>query len=409
MKGEHVLTSPAQPFQASPSRPIRILRIIARLNIGGPARHVSLLSAGLDRRGYCHQVVAGKESDDEGNMKNLATREGVRIADLPLLGREISTWKDFCCVWHLLRIIREFRPDIVHTHTAKAGFVGRMAALIAGVPCIAHTFHGHVLRGYFSPLKNFLFRNVERFLARKTDLLVAVSQTVAEELAQEGVAPRHSFEVVPLGLSLDPFLKIDSHADLKKELGLPKKARLAGAVGRLVPIKDLESLLQAILILQKDQPDLHLAIVGDGESRHSLMESARQKGLGARVHFLGWRHDLDFIYGGLDLVVLSSRNEGTPVSLIEALAAGRPVVATAVGGVPEVLEGGRLGQLVPAGDSAGLAKAIRIALGRPGFLSQTQRREIVDCYSPEKLANRIDCLYRQLLARRGDSALHKAG
>jgi len=405
MKGEHVLTSPAQPSQASPSRPIRILRIIARLNIGGPARHVALLSAGLDRKGYRHLLVAGKESDDEGNLRNLTNELGVEVTDLPRLGREISLWKDAFCVWELIRIIWKFRPDIVHTHTAKAGFIGRIAAFVAGVPCIAHTFHGHVLRGYFSVLKNLVFRNLEQILAKKTDLLVTVSRKVAEELAQEGVAPVHRFEVVPLGLLLGSFLKVEPHADLKKELGLPEGARLMGAVGRLVPIKDLGTLLDAMAVLRKDESGLHLAFVGDGESRHALMESARHKGLGDQVHTLGWRHDLGFIYGGLDLVVLSSRNEGTPVSLIEALAAGRPVVATAVGGVPEVLEEGRLGRLVPAGDAVGLAEAIRIELGRSAPLSQSQREGIVDRYSPEKLVDRMDKLYRRILARRGDLAL----
>ena len=393
-------------MQASPSRPIRVLRIIARLNIGGPARHVALLSAGLDRKGYRHLVVAGRESGDEGSLRNLTNEMGVEVMNLSQLGREISPGNDLFCIWELIRVIRKFRPDIVHTHTAKAGFVGRIAALVAGVPCIAHTFHGHVLRGYFSFLKNMVFRNLEKFLARKTDLLITVSRKVAEELALEEVAPIDRFEVVPLGLLLDSFLEVKPHADLKKELGLSEGARLMGAVGRLVPIKDLESLLQAMAILQRDHSDLHLALAGDGESRLALMDSARHQGLGDRVHFLGWRHDLGFIYGGMDLVVLSSRNEGTPVSLIEALAAGRRVVATAVGGVPEVLEKGTLGRLVPAGDAVGLAEAIRIELGRVGSLSQSQREAVVNRYSPEKLVDQMDNLYRQLLARRGDLLLY---
>jgi len=393
-------------MQASPSRPIRVLRIIARLNIGGPARHVALLSAGLDRKGYRHLVVAGRESGDEGSLRNLTNEMGVEVMNLSQLGREISPGNDLFCIWELIRVIRKFRPDIVHTHTAKAGFVGRIAALVAGVPCIVHTFHGHVLRGYFSFLKNMVFRNLEKFLAKKTDLLITVSRRVAEELAQEGVAPIDRFEVVPLGLSLDSFLKVKPHEDLKKELGLSEGARLMGVVGRLVPIKDLESLLQAMAILQRGHSDLHLALAGDGESRLALMDSARHQGLGDRVHFLGWRHDLGFIYGGMDLVVLSSRNEGTPVSLIEALAAGRRVVATAVGGVPEVLEEGKLGRLVPAGDVGGLAEAIRVELGRSGSLSQSRRKAIVSCYSPEKLVDRINNLYLRILARRGNLALH---
>lgn len=378
-----------------------MLRVIARLNIGGPARHVSLLSAGLNRRGYQHLLVTGRESASEGSLRGLAEAEGLVIRDLPRLGREISPLQDALCLGELGRILREFQPDVVHTHTAKAGFVGRVAARRAGVPVLAHTFHGHVLRGYFPWWKNLLFRRLEAGLARRSDLLITVSQTVAAELASEGVAPRGRFEVVPLGLSLRPFLEVGAHADWKRQLGLPESVRLMGAVGRLVPIKDLSTLLNAMARLKTEIPDLHLVLVGDGESASTLRSLARDLGIDSRVHFAGWQGDLRPVYGSLDLVVLSSRNEGTPVSLIEALAAGRPVVATAVGGVPEVLQQGTLGRLVPAGDSPRLAEAIREALADPRPPSATQRQGVVDRFSPEKLVDRIDHLYRQLLARRG--------
>jgi glycosyltransferase involved in cell wall biosynthesis len=371
------------------------------MNIGGPARHVSLLSEGLNRRGYCHLLVTGRESEAEGNFRDLSSQVGVQIVDVECLGREISLFNDLLCIWHVARIIRKFRPDIVHTHTAKAGFVGRIATILVGVPCIAHTFHGHVLRGYFSTWKNLLFRFCETLLAGQTDLLIAVSHKVAEELAEEGVAPVNRFEVLPLGLHLKQFLLVQPHGKLRAELGLPDTAQLIGAVGRLVPIKDLECMLSALALMGADFPDLHLALVGDGELRKKLYCSAKEKGLGERVHFLGWRHDLSFIYGGLDLVVLSSRNEGTPVSLIEALAAGRPVVATNVGGVPEVLEKGQLGRLVPAGDPEPMSQAIREALYQPCAPSPAQRRALVEKYSPERLVDRMDNLYRQLLDCRG--------
>jgi len=216
----------------------------------------------------------------------------VEILDLPRLGREISPINDFLCLGKLIRIIREFRPDILHTHTAKAGFVGRVAAILGGVPVIVHTFHGHVLRGYFPAWKNSLFRFFETVLAKRTNLLITVSQKVALELAEEGVAPASRFQVVPLGLHLDPFLIVEPHSGLKKELGLPVQAQLIGAVGRLVPIKDLDTLLQALALLQADLPDLHLVLVGDGESNPALLATTQKLGLSKRVHFLGWRHDL---------------------------------------------------------------------------------------------------------------------
>ena len=405
MKDEHKKRFSGARPEASLRRPVRVLRVIARLNIGGPARHVGVLSAGLNREGYRHLLVTGREAASEGSLRSLAEGEGVEVADLPRLGREISPVNDLLCVGNLGAIIRNFQPDIVHTHTAKAGFVGRVAALRAGVPVLAHTFHGHVLRGYFSPWKNLVFRRLEQWLARHTGLLITVSQTVAEELSAEGVAPRSRFEIVPLGLVLRPFLEVGASPDLKRELGLAAGVRLLGAVGRLVPIKDLPTLLEALALLQSEVPDLHLALVGDGESAPDLRQLARRKGIGDRVHFAGWRGDLRSVYAGLDAVVLSSRNEGTPVSLIEALAAGRPVVATTVGGVPEVLEQGRLGRLVPAGRPDRLAQAIREALQDPRPPSRSDREAVVDRFSPEKLVQRMDRLYRQLLARRGSDGL----
>lgn len=403
MKNKHGLGSSAEEEPASPSRPIRVLRVIARLNIGGPARHVSLVSKGLDARGYRHLLVKGAESGTEGSLRELAS--GVEVSDLPRLGREISPINDFLCLGKLIRIIREFRPDILHTHTAKAGFVGRLAAILGGVPVIVHTFHGHVLRGYFPAWKNSLFRFFEKVLAKRTNLLITVSQKVALELAEEGVAPASRFQVVPLGLHLDPFLIVEPHSGLKKELGLSTRSQLIGAVGRLVPIKDLDTLLQALALLQADLPDLHLALVGDGESRQPLSATIRKLGLSACIHFMGWRHDLPHIYGGLDMVVLSSRNEGTPVSLIEALAAGRPVVATQVGGVPEVLQGGKLGRLVPPGNPTEMAQAIRAELAHTRGLPWSLRVELVERYSPKRLVEQMDQLYRQALARRRVSGL----
>lgn len=348
-------------------------------------------------------LVAGKESEQEGNLRNLTG--GVEVVNLPEMGREISPLNDLRCIGRLLGMIRKFQPDIVHTHTAKAGFVGRVAAVLGGVPVIAHTYHGHVLRGYFPAWKNYLFRFLETNLSKRTDLLVTVSQQVAKELAEEQVAAAHRFEVVPLGLQLRSFLAVEPHAKLKNELGLSAQSRLIGAVGRLVPIKDLDALLQALALLQTDLPDLHVALVGDGESRAALLAKSQKLGLSKKVHFLGWRHDLGHVYGGLDLIVLSSRNEGTPVSLIEALAAGRPVVATQVGGVSEVLQGGKAGRLVPPGEPAGIAQAIRQELESGRSLPSSLREEVVEQYSPDRLVQRVDRLYRQLLARRKNSGL----
>lgn len=321
------------------------------------------------------------------------------------MGREISPWNDIRSVQELFSLIKKFKPDIVHTHTAKAGFVGRLAAMIAGVPAIVHTYHGHVLHGYFPAWKSALFRFLESFLAKRTNLLIAVSQKVAEELMEVGVAAASRFEVVPLGLHLRPFLEVKPHGELKHEFRLSATTQLIGAVGRLVPIKDLLCLLYAMADLKQILPELHLALVGDGECRSMLLAQAQRLGLDRQVHFTGWRRDLPYIYGGLDLVVLSSRNEGTPVSLIEALASGRPVIATQVGGVPEVLQGGRLGKLVSPGKPHEMGQAIRAELANKRELADALRLEVVERYSTEKLAEKMDKLYRRVLARRKNSGL----
>lgn len=384
---------------------IKILRTIARLNIGGPALHVSLLSAGLNDVGYQHLLVVGSGSEREGNLADLAERDGVKLCPLPALRREISPTRDIFCLVQLRRILRDYRPDIVHTHTAKAGFIGRTAALLEGVPVLAHTFHGHVLSGYFGFLKERLFRWIESFLAARTHLLITVSEGVADDLARLGVAPRGKFSVLPLGLPLEEFLQVRPHGELKKELGLPADAILVGAVGRLVPVKNLGLLVEAVAHLSRREPRIHLVLIGDGEDRENLQSRARGLGIAGKVHFLGWRIDLAKVYGGLDVVALSSINEGTPVSLIEAVSAGRPVVATSVGGVPEVLEKGNLGILVPSGDFAALAEGVRQALARGQTLGEEDRRRVVARYAPERLVREMDSLYRAQLARSAESRL----
>lgn len=387
------------------NQPIRVLRVIARMNIGGPALHVSLLSGGLNRAGYENLLVAGTETAREGNLAELARHQGVRTESLPLLGREISPLRDPVCLAQLRQIVKKFRPQIVHTHTAKAGFIGRTAALLEGVPVLAHTFHGHVLSGYFGFLKERLFRWIESFLASRTHLLITVSEGVADDLARLGVAPRGKFSVLPLGLPLEEFLQVRPPGELKQELGLPADAILVGAVGRLVPVKNLGLLVEAVALLSRREPRIHLVLIGDGEDRENLQNRAHRLGIAGKVHFPGWRRDLAKIYGGLDVVALSSINEGTPVSLIEAVAAGRPVVATSVGGVPEVLEDGNLGILVPSGDSAALAEGVRQALARGQTLGEEDRRRVVARYAPERLVREMDSLYRAQLARCAESGL----
>jgi glycosyltransferase involved in cell wall biosynthesis len=270
--------------------PIRVLRLFSRLNVGGPSVHVLLLTAGLEGRGYRTKLLVGRESPGEGNMFHLAEELGVEPQVIGDLGREVRLLSDLRVLFALRRRIREFRPQVVHTHTAKAGFLGRIAARWSGVPvAMVHTFHGHVLRGYFGPLRSALYRWLERCLARVTDRLIAVSDSVADDLSALRVAPRERFTVVRLGLRLDPLTVDLPRGLLRSEAGFPPETRLVGIVGRLVPIKDVGSFLEAAAIALKSLPELRFSVIGHGPERSLLESQAASLGLSrGHVHFHGW-------------------------------------------------------------------------------------------------------------------------
>jgi len=300
--------------------------------------------------------------------------------------------------------MRRLRPDIVHTHTSKAGFSGRIAARLARVPVVVHTFHGHAFSGYFSPPVTRALLALERTLSRVTDSVVTVSDTLKQQLVTLRVAPREKIEVIELGLDLDPFLSVSSRSGmLRREIGAAEET-LVGIVGRLVPIKDHRTFLEAAALISRRRPDVRFVIVGDGELRATLETHARELDLAKRVHFVGWKAELAPVYADLDVVVLSSRNEGTPVSLIEAAAAGRPVVATRVGGVPDVIEDGVSGRLVPPGDPASLARAIEELLDAPQqarLFAAEGRERVRRRFTRDRLVADVERLYVRLLSRKG--------
>ncbi|MBI5167600.1 MAG: glycosyltransferase family 4 protein [candidate division NC10 bacterium] len=381
---------------------VRICRVIARLNIGGPAQHTIFLTAGLDPSRYESILVTGREGKAEGNMRDLAEAKGVRLIYIPELGREISPGHDLVAFYNLYRLFREKRPDIVHTHTAKAGALGRLAAKLAGIPVILHTFHGHVLRGYYGPLKTNIFINIERFLARITTCVVTLSEGQRQEILGFGIGRPDQVMIVPLGLELERFFNCHSRTgELKRELGLEAGARLVGIIARLVPIKGHHFFLEAARRVASLVPSARFLVIGDGELRADLEAMARDVGISDRVCFLGWRLDLERVYADLDLLVLSSLNEGTPVSVIEAMAASVPVVATAVGGVKDLMEDGKTGILVPPGDIRSLAEAMVQLLedeDKARSLAEVARRFIYPRYDTKNLITEMDRLYQRLLA-----------
>ena len=382
---------------------IRVLRVIARLNVGGPALHATLLADRLDPVRYHTQLVAGREGPAEGNYLALMGRSLENLTIVPSLGREIRGAQDLFAFVQLYRLIRQMRPHIVHTHTAKAGTLGRLAARLARVPVVIHTYHGHVLQGYFSPVKTRVFLSIERWLARWTDRLLTVSEAVRRDLLTLRIGSPERLRVIPLGLDLDPFLRCEGlRGQLRAELAVGD-ALLVGIVARLVPIKRHEDFLTAAAAVASRLPNSRFLVIGDGELRPKLEARARVLGLDRQLYFLSWRGDLPRVYADLDLVVLTSANEGLPVSLIEAMASARPVVATRVGGVPDLVEDGVAGVLVPPGEPRALAEAMVTLLADPERrrdMGEAGRKRAHPAFSAERLVQDMDQLYTELLAEK---------
>jgi glycosyltransferase involved in cell wall biosynthesis len=413
---------------------MKIVRVIARLNVGGPARHVVWLTAGLQGADCDSLLVAGTVPPGEEDMGYFATEHGVKPLLIPDMSREIS-FKDALTIWKIYRLFCRESPDVVHTHTAKAGTVGRVAGFLyrwltpstlLGRPrhCLfVHTYHGHIFHSYYGPLKTRLFLSIEKALARLiTDRIVVVSEQQRREIQERfGVGRPDQFVVIPLGLDTHSFADWRNHRQLfRDELGAKSDELLVGIVGRLTEIKNHELFLRSVAILkgrladEKSRPRVRFVVIGDGNLRDRLEAQTQALGLVEEVIFAGSRRDPENFFAALDIVALTSLNEGTPLTLIEAMANARPVIATAVGGVVDLLgETGsenqnesysvcRRGVSVPSDDveafAAGLIRLVedsvlRRELGERGLAYVTCN------HSKERLLNEVRALYNELLKR----------
>ena len=391
---------------------MRVVRIQSRICVGGPALHSILLSEGMSyNRGsrYDTTLIGGALEPGESSMAELAAAKGVEITTIPEMRRSLHPRLDVKAIYKITRLLKRLSPTIVHTHTAKAGAIGRLAARLANIPIIVHTFHGHVFDGYFSRRKTEFFLRVERNLARVTDKIIAISEKQKEDLVDKfKIAPEHKVQIVPLGLDLSSFTKVTPVFDgasvqpgiLRKQLGLTDEL-VVMSVGRLVPIKRFDLLIRAFSRISGEFPKAHLVIVGEGEMRAALEQQASSN---PRIHFLGLRRDLPELYADTDLFALSSDNEGTPVAVIEALASGVPVVATDVGGVRDIFGAylGQAGAVVPHSNELELSAALRQQLlvcrkrNHDGAFKGV-RSEVVRRYSHERLLSDIESLYDRLV------------
>jgi glycosyltransferase involved in cell wall biosynthesis len=383
-------------------RRARILRIVTRLNTGGPSRHLAALAAALDPYGYEQRLAAGREGPGEGSMRPFVEAQGVKLSIVPeMVGTTRLGPGDVVAVARIRQLIREFQPDIVETHTTKAGIVGRVAARLEGSPVVLHTYHGHVLEGYYGVMKTSLARGAERALARRSDRLIAVSAHVKSDLVRLNVASPDRISIVEPGLDLAPMVRCrEDRGALRRELGLDASAPLVGIVGRLTPVKNHQLFLDAAAGVLAVRPDVHFLVVGDGEMGSAIRASVRKRGLMERVTFTGWRYDLPRIYADLDVLVSCSKNEGLPFTIIEAMAARCPVVATRVGGVPDLVTDEVTGLLVPPVQADPIVTAIVRLLGDAGLARALARSAAADVearFSMTRLGSAMDVLYSELL------------
>jgi glycosyltransferase involved in cell wall biosynthesis len=400
--------SPAGPHPSgamnhrTESERIRVARVIARLNVGGPALHVTSLTARLPETRFESRLLTGDVSPSEVEMVAALDAEKIDPIRIPGLGRAIETRQDLQALMRLVAEFRQFRPHIVHTHTAKGGALGRVAARLCGVPIVVHTFHGHVFEGYFSKPVAEVFLAIERGLGRLTTAVVTISpRQHAEITGRFRIVPARKAHIIPLGFDLRRFDALDGHRGaLRSELKLGD-APVVSIIGRLVPIKDHPLLFRAV----REIEGVELCVVGGGECEASLRSLAIELGMVERVHFMGFRTDLERILADTDVVALTSVNEGTPVALIEALAAGCPVAAVAVGGVADVLEDGRWGRIAAERTPAAVATILRATLrerfGRSAETIRAAKRYAREKYSIDRLVRDHVSLYECLLARAG--------
>ncbi|MCB9163996.1 MAG: glycosyltransferase [Flavobacteriales bacterium] len=405
----------------------RVLRIINRFNLGGPTHNAAYLTRYLPDT-YETLLVGGSEEATEEGSHHILRNLGVEPVILPELQREVAPWRDRGAYHRIKKLIKDFQPDIVHTHAAKAGAVGRMAAADLGVKAIVHTFHGHVFHSYFGPVRTALYKNIERFLARRSSRIVAISEKQKHELvAEHRITSADKVSVIPLGFDLSRFQadQEDKRALFRKVYGVADDEIAIGIVGRLVPIKNHDLFLDVLAnVSRRTGRKLRAFIVGDGEERERLQQRVDELGMSrvsgpyfnghgfghgvnggpvvrrALVTFTSWIKEVDIVNAGVDIVMLTSLNEGTPVSLIEAQAANKPIISTRVGGIENVVVPGRTAFLSESGDPAGLEEqlmrlveddALRRDMGQGGWAHVHER------FHYTRLVRDMDLLYQGLL------------
>jgi glycosyltransferase involved in cell wall biosynthesis len=379
---------------------IKVLQLITRLDKGGSAEDTIMIASGLDRKKYEVTLMSGLVEDPRQDRKEEIEECGIRHIFIPELVRNINLIKDLTAFLKIYLLLRKEKFDIVHARTSKAGFLGRLAAKLVGVPIIIYTPHGHVFFGYFSTLKTKIFILLERIASPLADKIVALTNGEKEDYISYKIASERKLATICSGTDLNKFkeLSLDEKLRTKKELRIPENSLVVGTVGRLVPVKGPEFLIEASKIIISKYPDTYFLFAGDGELRQSLEMKARQMGVNKNIIFLGWRDDVPKIISIFDIFVLPSLNEGMGRVLVEAMALHKPIVASRIGGIPDLVSHSKNGFLVPPKNTMELAKYIMVLLEdrRKRETMGFAGKEIASNLSKERMIEDTENLYEEL-------------
>ena len=384
---------------------IRVAQITTRLNVGGIAHQVLGVCEGLDPTRFECTLIAGRPGRFEGQMLDYVERQPGRLHLIPELGRDVF-WRDLPAFLKLVRLLRRLRPDVVHTHAAKAGALGRLAAWMAGVPVRVHSYHGHVFRGYFHPIAEALIVRIERWLGHLTSVVLLPSESQRDEIVDDfQIVPSEKTRVVRYGISVEEASRLPDQQEIRRRFQLESRL-VVGMLGRMAPIKNHALTVDGFARLQSraDVPDVQLLLAGEGETRADLEQQVARLGLGERVRFQGFQRDLRDVYAALDVLVIASRNEGVPIAALEAMAAGVPLIVTAVGGLVDLIRDGENGWHTPLDDPEQLAVVLHHALTSPEErtrVADAARRDVEARYRAETIHLELGHLYRDAVHRAG--------
>ena len=394
---------------------VKVLRILNRFNVGGPTHNATFLTKYLEPQ-YKTKLIAGKKLDSEATSEYILKKNNIDYLILENMSRSLSLINDIRSFVEIRKIIREYKPNIVHTHASKSGALGRLAAILSGVPIIVHTFHGHVFHSYFGKLKTYLYLLIERFLASKSSAIIAISNLQKDELVNNfKICSSKKMHVIPLGFDLERFQvdRYENRNSFRTEFALEDDCIAIGIVGRLTAIKNQELFLRSVKEVTKNcKKPLKVFLIGDGEDKEKLQNLCEDLNMPFSksyshkeeilVYFTSWRQDMERVYAGLDIVALSSLNEGTPVTLIEAQAANKPIVATDVGGIRDIVIENKTGLLSKSGDLKGLANNLRKLIDDDNLRDQLGRSgydNVIRSFSYKRLVSDVKSLYTELLKK----------